>query len=235
MPTVVMFWRRRDRALHAPARVEALSNHARWQSTFAFPLRDRLRAIVQRDLARGARVDALFLLCRPSAILGRVGAVVVDTIETVQIASSAALIGRLWSHVGVKVREGLHPAVTDSNPACAVVLIARILRIRTALFDSQPHDVFRRAMWADSPLAVRAFQRGGVLTAQAATAFGFTGTQHHRRHAALLAAVAAAGPHGVTATALRWVIGNGEASKSLPAQVHNRVCHMPQYTTEGRV
>lgn len=72
----------------------------------------------------------------PPAVLNRVIAVIVDTVN--------GIATRWNSHVSNKVSVGIKPSVTDLNPAPAVVMVVGIIRVAASLLHIIPHAVDRR-------------------------------------------------------------------------------------------
>lgn len=87
-------------------------------------------------------VVRLFLGCGPAAIPGLIIAVIVW--ESIQ-----GMIGR-WArpHIGVEAFKAITPPVAHRNPATGVSIKSLAVRVKAALFDSQPSVVFRRTRHA---------------------------------------------------------------------------------------
>ncbi len=87
----------------------------------------------------------------PSAILGRVVAVVINAIDGVRLRRAPA-------HIGQEVLEGMQPAGANLNPAPAVIREADAFRVIAAGFHREPRRVFDRGAVAltldDTILAV---------------------------------------------------------------------------------
>lgn len=98
------------------------------------PLRDGHSAPIKGDSMITAPIVALLFLCRPTTVLGRVRAVVVDTIKRVP----------RWArpHVGVEVCKRVAPAVADLDAPPAIVSVVRMLRVQAPRFHGHPRPVF---------------------------------------------------------------------------------------------
>lgn len=190
MTTVMVIRRFGQRALDAPSGVKAL---AYLQSCASFPVLQRKSLAVKRDLAVVAFVARLLGECRPSAILGRVRAVVVDALKAVH-GAFRHYAGWFWSHVCVEVLKRVHPAIADADTSRAVVLVRGILWIRAALFDAQPDAVLRRAMCATGTHSVRSHLRSSHLAAKATATARLSSAQHDRWDGFISAAFAGAFP-----------------------------------------
>lgn len=96
------------------------------------PLGERQRLAVVGQTKIRSNVSSLLNLRSPSAVLGSVGAVVVDAVEAVS---------RSWtrSHVGVEVLEG-PPSLADRDPATS---ITSILGVLATILHRDPSAVFR--------------------------------------------------------------------------------------------
>lgn len=103
-------------------------------------------------------VADLFFLCRPSAILGRIMAVVIDPID-------AVFSGRPKSHVGQESTEVLHPSVADRDATAAINRIPQCVRIQATRVHSFPDAIFRGASRA--VLTNRGWKILAALTAAA--------------------------------------------------------------------
>lgn len=84
------------------------------------------------DKSAWSLIGSLFFPRRPSAVLGRVGAVIVDSVK------SHAL--RPLAHICEEVRE-LIPALADSDPTTAIVRVASCIRIETPLPEPFPDGI----------------------------------------------------------------------------------------------
>ena len=175
-------------ALNGPSGIETLAN---LQSQSPFPFCDGQRVAVEGDFARRARVNALFSLCGPSAVVRRVVAIVVDAVKTVQIAAATVIGGVAWlgSNVGIERGERSHPPIADHNSTPAVVFPCRIIRISAFLFNAEPDRVFGRISES-----MRTLQRSGSLASQTAAAPRAFRRQHNRRNRGKSPAVTATTP-----------------------------------------
>lgn len=157
MTAVMVMWRFGQCAFNAPSGVES---QAHGQARFFLPVSHRARHATKRDLAIVAAIARLGCVCRPSAIVRRVGTIVINALDRMFTEAS-----HLWSrsHIRVEVLKRLAPAVTNHDATATIVVIRRIVRVVASLNNRQPDVVLRRM-----PLSVGATHRGGVLAAQAA-------------------------------------------------------------------
>lgn len=167
-----------------------------------------------------APVTALFFRCRPSTILGRVRAVIVNTVDRVTWRRTAA-------HVRQECFVRAAPAGTDHNAASAVVWIPLVFGIGAALHHRGPRMVLR-CPHAGRPACIPVF---GVRGASAIgsitpTAHRVSGCQIGTRNDALAPAVADA----IEACPPRpdRAGDNLQPPKALPGQVAEN--HAPFYT-----
>lgn len=115
----------------------SLSNRLLASVQRSSPRADTHRSSVEGDWLRAGRVLALFFHCGPSAVCGRIVAVVVNAFDRV--------LGRWpWPHVGKKALEGVTPRRADLNPAAAVARIEVAAGILASRNHPLPHSVFRR-------------------------------------------------------------------------------------------
>lgn len=91
-----------------------------------------------RQLARATSVAQLNRPCDPSAVLRRVRAVVVDSIQCVLASGRSA-------HVGVKRGEVIQPSIAHHDPATTVIRVGAIRRVDTSLFRALPYRITRHA------------------------------------------------------------------------------------------
>lgn len=134
---------------------------------------------------RWSAVVRLFGLGGPSAVVRRVGAIVVDAVNGV--------IGRRFrSHIAVE-RAKVQPFWRDRDSAPAVPFPCWVVRVQAPLAHSEPCLIFARATVA--ALTVYATCVSGSLALYAATAQGVAGAQVARKHDDVIsAAVATADP-----------------------------------------
>ena len=79
-------------------------------------------------------ISSLFNSCRPSAVLGTVWTVVVDTVNAMALWT--------FAHILEKGREGIAPAITDGNASSSIVFIAAGAWDVAAGFHAHPDAVF---------------------------------------------------------------------------------------------
>ncbi len=139
-----------------------------------------LPAHVRYELRADALVRKLFFARGPSAVLGRVVAIVVDAVKRVLFAGARP-------HVGIEVLERC-PSITNLNAARSIVFVGSVLRKKTSAAHAIPNLVFGRR-----PAAALDGNRHAVgsrpLTA-APTAGGIAGPKVGDAHNPLFAAVA---------------------------------------------
>lgn len=167
-------------------------------------------ASVFDEVLVGARAAVVGLLKRrgPSAVFGRVGAVVVDAIQRMSLG--------LVAHVGVKSREIGVPAVANVDSATAPVGVSRMVRIVAAGLHVAPRVVSRSRLssWF---LAVLGRAQARYFSRNAPAAFRDTVFQRKGTHRTFGAAFAPAKPV--------WLVGmwrpskNGPASEYVPNEV----------------
>lgn len=104
---------------------------------------DRLRLRAHVKIAEGFRLamvftplSGLFDTSRPSTIVRRVWAIVVDAINAVDWRWSS-------SHVSQECLKGIQPAVTDANTPRSVSVITVAVGIAAALLNVRPRRIFR--------------------------------------------------------------------------------------------
>jgi len=83
-----------------------------------------------------ARVSALLSASRPSAVLLRIGSIIINAIQRMFLA-------RPWSNVSVKRFERIPPFLRHHNPARTVCAIPSTARIEAAFFRHIPDAIFR--------------------------------------------------------------------------------------------
>lgn len=87
-------------------------------------------------------IPPLFFSSGPSAILKRIGAIVVDAVKLM-------LGGRSFSHISKKIAKG-QPRFTYSNSSGSVVFITGTFGVKTSGFHGTPNIKFRRICFAMS-------------------------------------------------------------------------------------
>ena len=101
-------------------------------------------------------VSVLFDVRRPSAIRGRVSAVVVDSIK-------GMIRRRFWTHIGEEVIERFHPTFANRDAAPAVVFEDRRRGVGAPMFHRRPSLVLRGRL-ACRAVPVAKLNRCTVLT-----------------------------------------------------------------------
>jgi hypothetical protein len=83
-------------------------------------------------------ISPLFGGCRPSAVIGRISTVVIDTINRVFRA-------RLASHIREEIREGISssPPIADGYSSASPIIESPILRIEASISEPRPSPIFR--------------------------------------------------------------------------------------------
>lgn len=148
----------RERAFYAPSQFQSSINGVSVDSCRFGPFGQALRFVVVCYQSIVARVAPLNYRCRPSAIFGTVWAIVVDTIQR--------HTERARTHIGQEGREGIAPAVTDCDAACAVESEPLIPWVGAAMLHAFPRPVFvgtdaallAHAAAVNSPTAVKVFR-----------------------------------------------------------------------------
>ena len=143
----------------------------------------------------GALVVGLLQSSRPSAVVGRVGAVVIDPFQR-----EAA---RSWPHVGTERREVVAPFVAHGDPAPAVVVVVGVSRIEASIFRGSPDHVFGRAA-ASARCSMREAQLASSDATNAPAALGHTVSQAWSDNLASGTAGTAAQPSRMPINATPW-------------------------------
>lgn len=189
-----------------PAVAKARPDSVRSQSRYFGPFDDGspFSHVFQKVVLTG--IAKLLPQCRPSAILGGIGAIVINSVE--------AMPGGPLSHVGQKVWETGTPTVANPNAASAVVVVLR----RCGSIAASQHGIIR---WAQRVFgeAVSITFGSSKFTLQTATASIRPVLQLIGTYQPLRATVAPAQPVGA-AVAVRVREGKGRPSAEvLPGQV----------------
>lgn len=185
-------------ATSIPTETNAVSNCVGMNTELACPLRDSHGFTIERQYMVDTCVVALFGNSRPSTILRRVWAIVVNAVERMP----------LWTHAHVieKILKRFTPAVANFNASVAVILEAYIVRVVTSaehLIVRSPHGMIRQT--------VRHFQLGCKLFLQAPAAFRSTFNQMALGNGFFCTALAPTQPE---MSAMRDVTGIGNNSPS---------------------
>jgi hypothetical protein len=135
-----------------------------------------------RCLHRIAPIVPLLIRRRPSAIVWRVGSVVVDSVQ--------GHPARSRTHVVQKRLEAADPLGAHRDAATTVARIFRVLRVQTAALCSSPARIL-----AGVPLPVRHARRSGALITETAAARGESSTERGAGNGLGPAADTSADPH----------------------------------------
>ena len=141
-----------------PTGANAVSNCVGMNAELACPLRDSHGFTIERQHMVNTCVVALFGNSRPSTVLRRVWAIVVNAVKRMP----------LWTHAHVieEILKRFTPAVANFNASVAVILEAYIVWVVTSaehLIVRSPHRMIRQT--------VRQIQLGCKLSLQAPAAF----------------------------------------------------------------
>lgn len=117
--------RRRQSAFSRPATPVSISQSMKTDAQIFRPRRQWLRLPLKCQHDIRPAVSGLLLDGGPFTIKRLIVAVVINTIQLMQF--------RRISHVLVKVKKVLAPALTDSNPSAAVALVRYVLRVIATL------------------------------------------------------------------------------------------------------
>ena len=166
-------------------------------------LRQRHPFTFVHHIAALTRVIALHVTTSPSAILRRIGAIHVNTVQRVSL--------RARPHVGQELRKRILPRVNHIDAATAVIRIVVVVGAIAAQLRRTP----RHILWRIRSIrrrAVRGESVRGRLSGQASATHGLAASEVARRHFLLNATSAAAYPIGVS-------MGFGGASQHGPPSV----------------
>lgn len=111
-----------QRAVDRPAVVKAITKCAPRDPNPACPRRNRKRFATVRDQAIRPSIALLLDPRGPTAILGRVGSVIVDAIK-------GEFRPRPRPHVGIEVRKAILPPLTDRNAAATIIGKGLMVRV----------------------------------------------------------------------------------------------------------
>lgn len=208
----------RQRAFEIPSVYEASAERPESQPCAPRPFCETMRLVIEGESSAVpsshlAPIVALFLQCRPSAILWRVRTVVVDAIQ---------LAPRwLWPHVGEERAEVVTPAVTHGDAASAPVRVARVSGVVTARFRVAPGVILWRATASWFAPMFRA-SRDRDISGQTSAAAAQTVSQVSPSYGSQGAAVASAQPLRISRglRLLASAMKHAPASESLAGQVY---------------
>lgn len=138
----------RDRALECPAALQALIEREPGNAGASRPRAQAHCLSVVRDRFRERAILALLKATRPSAVVGCVRAVAIDAVNRV-------FRGWAPAHVGQEVLERLAPAVTNRDASSAVAVVVLGVWIKATFAKVTPRAIFRAAIRASAPVAMR--------------------------------------------------------------------------------
>lgn len=153
-------------------------------------------------------VVRLFNVVGPTAILRRVGAVVVNALD-------GMLNGWPLPHVGIEVLERVEPAVAHDNATATIARIGWNVRISASGLDMCPTAVLRRL-----DHAVRGVSHTDSLPLQAAAALSVTVSKMPATGNYLVSTIASAFPHGATFGRM-GISKHRKPTVSLPSHVNH--------------
>lgn len=173
------------------------------------PFRERHSSVLVGDKMVIPFVVSLFESDSPSAIFGRVWAIVVNAIN-----------GMLWRwarpHVSVKVLERVDPASAHCNTARAIVRIIRRFGICASALDMPPTSVLGRVSHA-----VRRSRFGCGLWTKATATLGAARLQIVAKGNLLISAIANAAPRHVAVRMAASIGYHNKSAKALASDVLN--------------
>lgn len=167
-----------------------------------------------------AFVDGLLGACCPSAIIRRVVAVIVDSVDRV-------VWRRLTAHISQKRREAISPLFAHRNASST---IARVFPVASG-FNATPAVVLGGVMpLTCASAAVRLRRDASAFLLKASTALCVSGVQIRAKYNLGVAAVASALPF-MHAAMRRVVAGHNKTIESLAGQV-NQCRHAVDFTMQ---
>lgn len=151
-------------------------------------------------------IGGLFLHGCPSAIIRRVGTVVVDALKRMFRRG-------FWSHIGEEVSEGVSPTVADVDTSRAIVAVKLTGFDVTTVITAVPRYIFRRAT-----SAMRDESNLGLVKHETAAAFRVPILQRISSYWKQFAALTTAHPSKMFALVI-VIIQRGQSSEPLTGQV----------------
>jgi len=182
-------------------------------------------SLSSRVIAPLATVVRLLPGCRPSAVLGRVPALVVDTVDTVARR-------RARSHVSIKGCE-VAPLRAHRDPATAVIRVALVAGVAAPLPHRVPDVILRDAISKAVPTVVI---RPGFALATSAR-YGLPASERAAVSRADRAAVASADPAGILRGIRRGAevpLNDDQSPESLARFVCDKVLEHRAYLSVSR-
>lgn len=187
-----------------------------WNPEQEAPVEKTQRLSINGDEIREPSISRLLFFRRPSAILGRIRAIVIDAVNGMKFC-------RPLSHVSKKVLKTIAPAFTNIDAARPIDWKLVVIGVEAALFNGGPSNVFRAmAQIMRSRVGIAAQQRGRCFEGKTATAcrrFAEVGGSHLRG----IAAFALAQPKYVPIASTAWYpLYDHQATCTLASQVKGR-------------
>jgi hypothetical protein len=159
---------------------------------------------IEFNYSAGAFIRPLFDSCSPAAILGRVPAIVVDTVDRMRTT-------RTSPHIGKESFKRGFPASANLDAAPAVGWVTVMFRVIATLTHHLPHGEFWR-MCKSVGLPALPFQ--------ATTTLRISGPKATSENACFLAAVTKTTPENILMFIVPGASDNGESSVSVAGQVN---------------
>lgn len=200
----------------APAAFESPVDRAAFNPALSCPLGKRFGCSIVRVENIGTRVVALNADRGPPTILWRIGTVVVD-----------AVYRHFWAgafpHVFKKLKEGIHPALADDNPAPPVTFETCSARVRTTIPHADPQPIFRGVVHSASAWrGARSFQH---FYAKAPARPGASIAEKFAGHDSFRSALTETEPLEMLARIVWCLRDYFQTTKASAYQVLNRVMH----------
>jgi hypothetical protein len=154
-------------------------------------------------------ISALRLLIGPAAIIRRVAAIIVDSVQRQTFWA--------WAHIAVERSRIIHPLIAHRNTATAVRWICSRFLIRTAMFRRAPCSIL--LFWNDPRLSISSCKRSRAFTLKTATALSRAVYQHAGSNRDGRPAFTATNPAAITALFFFGKSDYCQAAKSLAGQI----------------
>jgi hypothetical protein len=123
---------------HRPPATQPTIQHGTSDAKTVGPACKRERLAVVGDIAVLASIAPLYFVARPSAVFGRIWAIIVDAIQRHPLWSVWA-----WTHVVIEVLERLSPAIAYVNSTSTVVFIQGAFGVIATSKHRAPSSVFK--------------------------------------------------------------------------------------------
>ena len=166
-----------QRTFDRPATIEASLDRAVLESKATRPSRHAQTLAIEGQEHVGPRVVVLFQPCRPVAVIGRIGTIIVATFQ--------GITRWAFSHVSVEGFKRIAPFLAHDNPAASVIGITSLARIVATCFRRAP-----RLIGAGVDQAMRRVVQARCLVAQTAATFRVSGKKIFPNHIDCLPAIA---------------------------------------------